>query len=47
MSQDPDWTLLDNSLNVKVYHKHHLPVIENGNIKFSKLKPQQQISDIL
>ena len=37
MRQDPDWTLPDNSLNMELYYKDHLHLIENGNIKFSKL----------
>ena len=37
MRQDPDWTLPDNSLNMELYFKGHLPLIENGNIRFSKL----------
>ena len=35
--QDPDWTLPDNSLNMELYYKDHLHLIENGNMKFSKL----------
>ena len=37
MRQDPDWTLSNNSLNMELYYKDHLHVIENGNMKFSKL----------
>ena len=37
MGLDPDWTLPDNSLNMELYYKDHLHVIENRNIKFSKL----------
>ena len=37
MRQDPDWTLQDNSLNMELYYKDNLHLIENGNIKFSKL----------
>ena len=37
MRQDPDWTLPDNSLNMELYYKDHLHLIENGNMKFSKL----------
>ena len=37
MRQDSDWTLLDNSLNMELYYKDHLHLIENGNMKFSKL----------
>ena len=37
MRQDPDWTLPDISLNMELYHKDQLHLIENGNIKFSKL----------
>ena len=37
MRQDPDWTLPGNSLNMKLYYKDHLHLIENGNIKFSAL----------
>ena len=36
MCQDPDWTLPDNSLSMELYYKDHLPLIENGNMKFSK-----------
>ena len=36
MRQDPDWTLPDNSLNMELYYKDHLHLIENGNMKFSK-----------
>ena len=32
----PDWTLPDNSLNMELYYKDHLYLIENVNIKFSK-----------
>ena len=35
--QDPDLTLPDNSLNMELYYKDHLYIMENGNIKFSKL----------
>ena len=35
--QDPDLTLPDNSLNMELYYKDHLYLMENGNIKFSKL----------
>ena len=37
MQQDPDWTWLDNSLNMELYYKDLLHLIENRNIKFSKL----------
>ena len=37
MRQDPDWTLPDNSLNMELYYKDHLRLMENGNMKFSKL----------
>ena len=37
MRQHPDLTLPDNSLNVNLYYKDHLRLIENRNIKFSKL----------
>ena len=37
MRQDQDWTLPDNSLNMELYYKDNLHLIENGNIKFSKL----------
>ena len=37
MLQDPDWTLPDNSLNMELYYKDHLHLIEKRNIKFSKL----------
>ena len=37
MCQGPDWTLPDSSLNMELYYKDHLHLIENGNIKFSKL----------
>ena len=36
MRQDPDWTLPDNSLNMELYYKDHLHLIENGNMLFSK-----------
>ena len=36
MRQDPDCTLSDNSLNMELYYKDYLHLIENGNIKFSK-----------
>ena len=32
MRQDPDWTFPDNSLNMELYYKDHLHLIENGNI---------------
>ena len=35
--QDPEWTLLDSSLNMKLYYKDQLHLTENGNMKFSKL----------
>ena len=56
MRQDPDWTLPDNSLNMELYYKDHLQLIENGNIKFSKLiietlqdvlSPQSSLSSYL
>ena len=37
MRQDPDWTLPDNTLNMELYYKDLLHLIENRNIKFSKL----------
>ena len=37
MRQDPGWTLPDNSLNMELHYKDHLHLIENGNMKFSKL----------
>ena len=37
MRQDPDWTLPDNSLNMELYYKDHLHLIDNGHMKFSKL----------
>ena len=37
MCQDPEWTLPDISLNKELYYKDQLHLIENGNIKFSKL----------
>ena len=37
MYQGLDWTLPDNSLNMDLYYKDHLHLIENGNIKFSNL----------
>ena len=37
MHQDSRWTLSDSSLNVELYHKDHLFLIEKENIKFSKL----------
>ena len=37
MPQDPDWILPDNSLNMELYYKDHLLLIEDGNTKFSKL----------
>ena len=36
MPQDPDWILPDNSLNMELYYKDHLLLIEDGNRKFSK-----------
>ena len=46
MRQDPDWTLPDNSLNMELYYKDHLHLIENGNIKF--LKPIiETLQDVL
>ena len=36
MPQDPDWILPDNSLNMELYYKDHLLLIEDGNTKFSK-----------
>lgn len=36
MNQDLDWTLPDNSLNIKLYYKNHLQLIKKGNIKLSK-----------
>ena len=36
MRQDRDWTFLDNSLNMELYYKDHLHLIENRNMKFSK-----------
>ena len=32
-----DWTLPDNFPNMELYYKDHLHLIENGNMKFSKL----------
>ena len=37
MRQDPNWTLRDNSLNIELYYNDHFHLIENRNIKFSKL----------
>ena len=37
MYQGPDWTLPDISLNMELYHKDHLHLIENRSINFSKL----------
>ena len=37
MRQDPDWTLPDNSLSMELFYKDHLHLLENGNMKFSKL----------
>ena len=37
MIQYPDWALPDNSLNMELYYKDQLYLIENGNMKFSKL----------
>ena len=37
MRQDPDWTLPDNSLNMELFYKDHLHLLENGNMKFLKL----------
>ena len=37
MRQDQDWTLPDNFPNMELYYKDHLHLIENGNVKFSKL----------
>lgn len=37
MHQNLDLTLLDSSLNMELYHKNHLYLIKNGNIKFLKL----------
>ena len=37
MREDQDWTFPDNSLNMELYYKDHLHLIENGNMKFSKL----------
>ena len=37
MRQDPDWTFPDKSLDMDLYHKDHLHLIRNGNMKFSKL----------
>ena len=33
MGQDPHWTLPGNSLNMELYYKDHLHLIENGNMK--------------
>ena len=44
--QDPDLTLPDNSLNMELYHKDHLYLMENGNIKFSKLVIEK-LEDVL
>ena len=37
MHQNLDLTLPDSSLNMELYYKDHLYLIENGNIKLSKL----------
>ena len=37
MHQDLHWTLPDNLLNIELFYKDHLHLIEKGNIKFSKL----------
>ena len=37
MRQDPDWTLPGNSLNTELYYKNHLDLIENRNMKLSKI----------
>ena len=37
MCQNTDWTLPDNSLNLELCYKDHFDLIENGNMKFSKL----------
>ena len=37
ISQDPDWTLPENSFNMQLCYKDHLHLTECGNIKFSKL----------
>ena len=37
MRQEPDCTLSYNSLNMELYYKDHLHLIEKGNIQFSKL----------
>ena len=37
MHQNLDLTLLDSSLNMELYHKDHLYLIKNGNIKFFKI----------
>ena len=37
MRQDQDWTFPGNSLNMELYYKDHFHLIENGNMKFSKL----------
>ena len=37
MCQGPGWSLPDSSLNMDLYYKDHLHLIENGNIKFSNL----------
>ena len=44
--QDPEWTLLDSSLNMKLYYKDQLHLTENGNMKFSKLITET-LQDIL
>ena len=36
MRQDPDWTLLHNSLNMELCYKDHLHLVEKGDMKFSK-----------
>ena len=35
--QNLDLTLPDSSLNMELYHKDHLYLIKNGNIKYLKL----------
>ena len=37
MCRNTDWTLPDNSLNLELCYKDHFDLIENGNMKFSKL----------
>ena len=34
MRQDPDWTFPGNYLNMELYYKDQLHLIENGKIKF-------------